>query len=424
MKHINKKFPSAGRIRGKEVYMNILVLTSVYPQPDDGVEVATPTVQYLCRKWVEKGHRVIVIHSNSCFPAVLYWIPSKVRKKLSSKLGHSFPTAESRKNLVVDDCGVNVYRFPMLKVVPYSKFSNRVLDAQANKIQKVLEQEAFTPDLIISHWVNPQVDLVRRLKGKYNARTSLVFHNDCSEKNIDKFALLDVPDIFDAIGCRSDSYANHVQKCLKLTKKPFICYSGIPDEQAALQENILSSDKLLPRNREFLYVGRLVAYKKVDVIIRALAKAYDDKKFVLHIVGSGAEKENLQSIADELDVKQNVVFHGQIPRDEVFELMKKCFCFTMVSEKETFGMVYIEAMLAGCVTIASKDGGVDGIIINKENGYLSQEGDVDALAKVYKDLELLTDEDLDRLRKNAIKTALCLKDSAVAQRYLDDVLNW
>lgn len=404
--------------------MNILALTSAYPQPDDGTEVVTPTVQYLCRKWVESDHNVIVIQSNSCFPAVLYWIPSKVRKILSSKLGHSFPAVESRKTLVRDDCGVSVYRFPMVKVIPYSRFSNRVLDSQVNKIQKVLEQESFAPDVIISHWVNPQVDLVRRLKEKYNVRTSLVFHNDCSEKNIDKFTLQDVPEIFDAVGCRSDSYADHVQDCLKLSKKPFICYSGIPDEQAILQENILTGIGLLPRNREFLYVGRLVSYKKVDAIIKALAKAYADKKFVLHIVGAGAEKEKLQSLAEELDVDQNVVFHGQIPRDEVFELMKKCFCFTMVSEKETFGMVYIEAMLAGCVTIASKNGGVDGVIVNEENGYLSPEGDVDALAEVYKNLELMSDEDIDRLRKNAVKTALGFKDSAVAQRYLDDVLNW
>lgn len=404
--------------------MNILALTSAYPQPDDGTEVVTPTVQYLCRKWVESGHNVIVIHSNSSFPALFYLIPNAMRKKLSSKLGHNFPVAESRKKLVRNDCGVGVYRFPMVKIIPHSKFSNRVLDAQVNKIQKVLEQESFTPDVIISHWVNPQVDLVRRLKEKYNARTSLVFHNDCSEKNIEKFALQDVPSIFDAIGCRSDAYAAHVQECLNLPKKPFICYSGIPDEQAALQESIISTDKPLPRNREFLYVGRLVEYKKVDAIIKALAKAYDDKNFVLHIVGSGAEKEKLQALADKLGVSQNVLFHGQIPRDKVFELMNKCFCFTMVSEKETFGMVYIEAMLAGCVTIAAKDGGVDGVIVNEENGYLSPEGDVDALVEVYKKLEQTSDEDVDRLRKNAVRTALDFRDSAVARRYLDDVLNW
>lgn len=404
--------------------MNILALTSAYPQPDDGNEVVTPTVQYLCRKWVEKGHRVIVIHSNSYFPAALYWIPYEIRKKLSSKLGHSFPAVESRKSLVRNDCGVRVYRMPMLKVVPYSRFSNRILDAQVDKIQSALKQEVFVPDVIISHWVNPQVDLVRRLKKKYDVRTSLVFHNDCSEKNIEKFALQDVSKIFDAIGCRSDAYADYVQGCLKLQKKPFICYSGIPDEQATLQEHLVSEDNLLPRNKVYLYVGRLVAYKKVDAIIKALAMTYPNKEFVFNIVGSGAEKEKLQILAEEFGVSENIIFHGQVPREKVFELMKKSFCFTMVSENETFGMVYIEAMLAGCVTIASKDGGADGVISNGENGFLSPEGDVNALATLYKKIEMMSDEDINKLRMNGLKTALGFKDSVVAQKYLDSVLKW
>ncbi len=405
--------------------MNILALTSAYPQPDDGNEVVTPTVQYFCRKWVEAGHKVIVVHNNSCFSKILYWIPAGIRKKLSSKLGHSFPTAKSRKKLVRDDCGVKVYRFPMVKMIPHSKFSNRVLQSQVSMIRRILESDDFVPDLIVSHWVNPQVDLMRILKNIYpTAKASLVFHNDCSEKNIEKFKLQDISMVFDAIGCRSDVYSKHVQSCLNLSKKPFICYSGIPDEQAASQEQFLSLRAPLQRNREFLFVGRLVKYKKVDVIIRALAKEYSNKDFIFNIVGIGNEKEELQNLANELGVSKNVIFHGQISREKVFELMKKCFCFTMVSEKETFGMVYIEALLAGCVTIASKDGGVDGVIINGVNGFLSPEGDADTLAELYRKIELMSDKEIYKLRRNAIKTALGFKDSAVAQKYLNDVLNW
>ena len=87
-------------------------------------------------------------------------------------------------------------------------------------------------------------------------------------------------------------------------------------------------------------------------------------------------------------------------------------------------MVYIEAMLAGCITVAAKDGGVDGVIINEENGFLSPEGDADALAELYKKIELMSDGDIDKIRKNAVDTALGFRDSAVAQRYLSDVLNW
>lgn len=39
--------------------MKILVLTSVYPEPDDGIEIVTPTVKYFCDKWVEQGMKLL-----------------------------------------------------------------------------------------------------------------------------------------------------------------------------------------------------------------------------------------------------------------------------------------------------------------------------------------------------------------------------
>ena len=102
-----------------------------------------------------------------------------------------------------------------------------------------------------------------------------------------------------------------------------------------------------------------IAIKKQKASVDAEEKK-DAEVLVFNKVHSLDEWNNMVNELKELiKVSKNIVFHGQIPRDEVFELMKKCFCFTMVSEKETFGMVYIEAMLAGCVTVASKDGGVD-----------------------------------------------------------------
>ena len=83
---------------GKEEFgdMNILALTSTYPQQDDNGTVVTPTVKYFCEQWAKVGNRVIVIHSNSCFPELFYAIPSRIRIKMESKMGHTFPTKASR----------------------------------------------------------------------------------------------------------------------------------------------------------------------------------------------------------------------------------------------------------------------------------------------------------------------------------------
>lgn len=404
--------------------MNILALTSAYPQPDDGKEVVTPTVKYFCDKWVELGHRVIVIHSNSCFPAFFYWIPEGMRQSLSSRLGHNLPTAESRRTLHRVENGVSIYRIPMVKVIPHGKFSQSKINKQLQNIEQILSNENFVPDMIIAHWVNPQIEFLPILGEKYHAKTSLVFHGDCSEQNIERFQLKENAKKLDAIGCRNNEYADHVKVALNLPQTPFICYSGIPDESACSQEKKLQSGMKFTWNREFIFVGRLVKYKNADVIIKALHTAYPDHSFKLHIVGEGAELESLKKLTAELGLTKNVIFHGQLPRADVFSMMQKCCCFIMVSNHETFGMVYIEAMLAGCVTIASKNGGVDGVIVNGENGFLSEEGDTAELTETLKKIEELEEPALTQIREKAVSTAIRYSDKNVAKKYIDDILLW
>lgn len=404
--------------------MNILVLTSVYPHSDDGEEVVTPTVKYFCEKWVELGHNVCVIHNSSCFPRMFYCLSNKSRAKLSSKLGHNLPTLASRKKIVTIKKKLSIYRIPIIKYIPYSKFSNRQLNKQISEIRSVLNKSNMVPDIIVGHWMNPQIELLNRLSKFYNAKTSLVFHGDCGLTQINKFNLKEKILNIDAVGCRNKAYADYVQKALELKSKPFICYSGIPDELANKQKEYLKGNPKLVTNKEFIYVGRLVEYKKVDVIIRALNIAYPKKDFKLNIVGKGAEKKLLEDLARDLQIEKNIVFHGQIDREKAFDLMRKSFCFTMVSENETFGMVYLEAMLAGCITIASKKGGIDGVIENEKNGFLSEQGNVKELADIYKRLEIMKSKEIKEIRDNAIKTALKFKDSILAEKYIEDVFNW
>lgn len=402
--------------------MKILVLTSAYPEPDDGTEIVTPTVKYFCDKWAEQGHEIIVIHNNSCFPLPFYWIPYFFRKKMESKLGHSFPVKSARNPLKTEMEGVKVYRLPLKKLLPHGKFSKRKIDSQIKKIESVLDKKNFVPEIIISHWVNPQMELILKMGNKYNAKTSLVFHGDCTDKNIEKFNLLENIKKLSAVGCRNEAYADYVKKKLSLTNKPFICYSGIPDDLAHEQIDKIDSIEL-ESNLDFIFVGRLVKYKNVDVLIRALHEKYQDK-VRLHIVGVGAEEDNLKQLSRQLGIEKNVIFHGQLPRNKVYEMMKKSYCFIMVSDNETFGMVYIEAMLAGCITIASKAGGVDGVIVDGKNGFLSKQGDVNELVKTLNRIESLPTREISEIRKQAVLTAYEYRDSEIARKYLNDVLNW
>ena len=242
--------------------MKILVLTSVYPQQDDGDFNVTPTVQYFSEKWAQQGHEVIVIHNKSSFPLLLYYIPQKIRMKWSSKLGFNFPTKESRKKFFYKKDNITVYRLPIIKIIPHGKYSRWSIRNQIKKIKNILDINRFVPDLILSHWVNPQIQLILTLGEMYKAKTSLVFHDDCSQKNIERFDLKNKAPKLSAIGCRSRVYANYVKEALGLSKNPFICCSGIPDD-LAMKSYIELESREFKDTKEYIYVGRLVKFKNV-----------------------------------------------------------------------------------------------------------------------------------------------------------------
>ena len=94
----------------------------------------------------------------------------------------------------------------------------------------------------------------------------------------------------------------------------------------------------------------------------------------------------------------------------------------MVSDKEVFGLVYIEAMSQGCIVIASSEGGMEGIIQDGKNGYLSMSGDVEELTKKIKSIMLKTRADNIAMSKNAFNTASEYTDDAVARNYLANIV--
>lgn len=68
---------------------------------------------------------------------------------------------------------------------------------------------------------------------------------------------------------------------------------------------------------------------------------------------------------------KNVTFTGHLPQHEVYEKMRQSDIFVLPSVGETFGMVYLEAMASGCIVVGTKDDGIDGIIKDGENGFLT-----------------------------------------------------
>ncbi len=403
--------------------MNILMLTSVYPQPDDDDYKTTPTVEYFCKAWAGMGHKVIVIHNGTRFFPLVYFVPRGIRIKLEKRMQIQFPRESSRHELNREEYGVKIYRKTMRKLIPHGAFSKREIKKQGESIVRILEDNRFVPDLVIGHWANPQAALIAWLKQNYkksNFISALVFHNDCYPKDVERYSLKEYLPYINVIGCRNASFGKMIRQNLGLDYSPFICYSGIPDETVGNSD----IEKYIERKSEnsIIYVGRLVKYKKLDAILSAISMCSNRSNITLEIVGSGSDKLFFEERAKELRLLQQLSFIDKLSREDVFKHMAKSECFTMISENEVFGMVYLEAMLMGCITIASKGSALDGIIINGVNGFLCKPGDAEELKNIYNTISSLSVEEKKSIMRNAHVTAKGFSDSAVAQKYLDDIM--
>jgi glycosyltransferase involved in cell wall biosynthesis len=95
----------------------------------------------------------------------------------------------------------------------------------------------------------------------------------------------------------------------------------------------------------------------------------------------------------------------------------------MISEGETFGLVYLEAMACGCITIASRGEGMDGIIEDGVNGFLCKPGDVQELQEIIEKIDALDQKQLYSISYQAYLTARRLTDIKVAENYLNELNN-
>lgn len=129
--------------------------------------------------------------------------------------------------------------------------------------------------------------------------------------------------------------------------------------------------------------SNLLEAKGIDLNIKAvslLVKKHPHIKYM--IIGDGPDKQRLMNLVDELKLNEHVIFKGKLPHNEVIECMYRSTIFSLPSWREGFGIVYLEAMACGKPVIAVKGEGIDGIIINGENGYLVERHNYEKLAQV------------------------------------------
>ena len=334
------------------------------------------------REYAALGHRVRVIIPNGL-----------------GKTGRGGGRLE-RPLLISQADGVELYDFRYLTLSRYGQRGFNTASAiAALALQWNQFFSDFRPDVIHAHTLGFDSEIGAWLKRKFNCPLVITTHGSDTNMplEIGQHNYLKVwCDQADTVVAVSKKLANRLKICGTTTPIAAIFNGFVP---RTTQKNSARDPFSI------IQVGNLVRSKRVDLTIRAfsmLRKKWPDMK--LTIIGQGPLRSELEELCKQLEVSDAVRFLGQLPNGEVIQKMEESGFFVMASKPEGFGIVYLEAMSAGCVTVGTEGQGISDIIDHGMNGFLVPSDDPTRIAELL-DWCLRNPEDSDRIAQEGKKLA-------------------
>ncbi len=185
---------------------------------------------------------------------------------------------------------------------------------------------------------------------------------------------------------------------------------GMPAGRIRVIHNGVELDALRPgddrtRRPSILFLGRLRRYKRVDLVLEALAvllrKGLDVR---LEIAGRGDDAARLRRRVSSSGLSGRVRFAGYVTEERKARLLRRSWVHVLASPKEGWGISSMEASASGTPTVASDSPGLRETVRHGETGLLVPHGDVAALAEALE--RILTEPELrDRMGRAARRMA-------------------
>lgn len=172
----------------------------------------------------------------------------------------------------------------------------------------------------------------------------------------------------------------------------------------------------------FFTASNLTENKNVKMLIEAFKIVFaTNNNIELRIGGNGKTKKMLEDSVRLLDLSNNVIFLGELSREDIRNEMSNANCFVLSSNFETFGVVLIEAMSVGTPVISTKCGGPE-FFINDKVGLLSDKNAKILADNMHKVLVNINDYDSIKIRNYVLEN---FSDIVVGKKYVSiyDSLN-
>ena len=167
--------------------------------------------------------------------------------------------------------------------------------------------------------------------------------------------------------------------------------------------SICNRDNLAaPDEKIITHVSNFRKVKRIDDVIKIFFRIQEKLQAKLVMVGQGPEREMAENMAYELGIEEKVLFLGQ--SNEIDKILRCSDLFLLPSDRESFGLAALEAMVNEVPVISTNSGGLPEVNKHGFSGYLSEVGNVDEMARYA--LSILQDKDtLKTFKQNAREQA-------------------
>ncbi|MFY0543094.1 N-acetyl-alpha-D-glucosaminyl L-malate synthase BshA [Brevibacillus sp. H7] len=293
---------------------------------------------------------------------------------------------------------VEVNHYDVFKYPPYDlTLANRMAQVARNENLDLLHVHYAVPHALCAYLAKQMVGDRLKIVTTLHGTDITVLGYDSSLSDMIRFGI-EQSDLVTAV---SNDLIRQTKDLLHVNKEIIPVYNFV-DKRRYFRKDVQELKKVFAPNGEkiLMHISNFRPVKRVPDVVEVFRLVRRQIPAKLMLIGEGPDLCEIRKMILAYGLDQEVYFLGK--QEDVAEVISMADVMLLPSEKESFGLVALEAMACGVPVVTTVAGGLPEVVLDGVCGYLCQIGDVETMAK--RTLSLLQDKALyDQFSKNSIE---------------------
>ncbi|TRY28174.1 N-acetyl-alpha-D-glucosaminyl L-malate synthase BshA [Brevibacillus sp. LEMMJ03] len=293
---------------------------------------------------------------------------------------------------------VEVNHYDVFKYPPYDlTLANRMAQVAQNEKLDLLHVHYAVPHALCAYLAKQMVGERLKIVTTLHGTDITVLGYDSSLSGMIRFGI-EQSDLVTAV---SKDLIRQTRELLHVDKEIVPVYNFV-DKRRYYPKEVGEWKRVFAPNGEkiLMHISNFRPVKRVPDVIEIFRLVREQLPVKLMLIGEGPDLGSVRNMVAELGLESDTHFLGK--QEDVAEVISMADVMLLPSEKESFGLVALEAMACGVPVVTTNAGGLPEVVPDGECGFLLPVGDVAGMAE--RTVRLLTDPDLyRRLSRNSIQ---------------------